>query len=471
MKTQTRRLTAVLLCIAMLLSSGLFALAADEPTYDAAWGEYWNSYTEEGTAVTLAPGSNETERYVSWYSPADAKDAKVLVSLNEDMSGAVAFTGTTIETNQGDIKNRVVITGLEAGKDYYYQCSSSAAVTDVYSFSTIESTTFSALYVTDVHISGEEDLIGHSYKWNQVLETAKEKADINLVVSAGDQATKGRRAEYEGFVASPAAKTVSIATSVGNHDIKYTDYKAFHFVPNENTKAGVKNFISGDYWFVKGDALFLMLDSNCQSMTDHRSFIRKAIKANPDVKWRIMMFHHDLYGGRLPNREDENKLLRLLFAPLADEFSIDLVLLGHSHYYTISNVMYGGETVSSTADVSSVTDPNGTIFMVSGSINHPRGYDENDVPPLGVNVGQSYLSKDVIYNILDFTEDSITIKSYTLSDDELFNTFTINKTSQQGGHTKNSTPFYSFFVRFIADVYAFFDMIGRSFGFYFDNVI
>ena len=103
-------------------------------------------------------------------------------------------------------------------------------------------------------------------------------------------------------------------------------------------------------------------------------FIKDAVKANPDAKWKVMMGHHDLYSGRLPHRESENALLRMIWGPLCDEFGIDLMLLGHSHYYTVTNVLYNNKTVQPYAK--EMVDPEGTVYMVSGSINRPRDDDE-----------------------------------------------------------------------------------------------
>lgn len=170
-----------------------------------------------------------------------------------------------------------------------------------------------------------------------------------------------------------------------------------------------------------------------------------------------MMFHHDLYGGRIPRRESENALLRILWAPIADEFGIDLVLMGHSHYYTVSNVMYNNKTVAPVTNGGTVTDPEGTVYMVSGSLNRPR--NDEDIS-LGENVGIEYLTQDKIYNLIDFTEDSITVKSYAIESETCFSSFTIEKSSKDGGHSDKMPPLYNFIVRFIGTVYAVFNNIG-----------
>ena len=49
----------------------------------------------------------------------------------------------------------------------------------------------------------------------------------------------------------------------------------------------------------------IVMDSNSGNAMAHADFVKRAIKANPDVKWKIMMFHHDLFGGHIESRESE----------------------------------------------------------------------------------------------------------------------------------------------------------------------
>ena len=144
----------------------------------------------------------------------------------------------------------------------------------------------------------------------------------------------------------------------------------------------------------------------------------------------------------------------MLWAPIADEFKIDLVLLGHSHYYTITNVMYNNQTVEPYAET--MTNPKGTIYMVSGSINRPRNDDEIG---LSENVGYAELTNDPIYNIIDFSENSIKVSSYTLGSRDAFNTYTIVKTTNDGGHSSKLPSPFNYFVRAVGTVYSFFNNI------------
>ena len=467
-----KKLISVVLCVTMLLCVPCLNVSAVEMTYDE-WEEYWANGGEISNAQMMSPGSNESERNFSWYSPLDAGKCSVKISLDPEMKTDVrSFPGTWVNTLQGDRSNKVTVTGLNPGTTYYYTCCTDLGETAVRSFKTDSGNDFSAVYLTDIHISEESkrgtDTKGgvsrvkeQSHHLGQTLGAALERnPDISLLLSAGDQGSNGYREEYEGLVAPKETFGISVAPTLGNHDRKNIDYRFFTNNPNEDTNAFLKSYAGGDYWFVKGDVLFLDFDSNCGSMTNHYRFIKNALKANPDVKWRVAMMHHDLYGDRKPSRESETKLMRMLWTPVFDEFGFDLVLMGHSHYYTVSDVIYDNKVTGKTGQNGAVTDPCGTVYMVSGSVNRPASYAEN--VPVGDKIGFAYLPEEkvTVYNILDFSESSIKISSYTVEKGECFNTLTITKTSQKGGHPDDHGDWYGGIVRFIGAVFTFFDNIG-----------
>ena len=149
-----------------------------------------------------------------------------------------------------------------------------------------------------------------------------------------------------------------------------------------------------------------------------------------------------------------------MWEPIVDEYGIDLVLLGHSHFYTVSNVLYNNKTVAPLAP--EMVDPAGTVYMVSCSINRPREEEE-----LGLNedvIGFDNITLEPTYNIFSFSDDSITVESYEVGADEVFNSFTIAKTTDDGGHEYKENAIVSMFnnfVRKIGSIYAIFNNIGR----------
>lgn len=435
-----KKLTSLLLCFAMLISLGGFqtyAVDADN------WSSYFDEYSGTYGNVLMNPGSNDSERNFSWYSAKGSKNCKVLISENEDMSNSVSFGGKVSSTPESDCVNKVTVTGLKENTKYYYQCVNSKGESAVKSFSTIDGNSFTAMYVTDIHVTYEEDGMENSLKTesgnvNRLLTAAASKKNIDLVISAGDQASYGLRSEYVSLLASPLWSSIPFALCPGNHDRKGFDYKYFNNNPNKYTK-GISSYIANDYWYVKGDVLFLVFDSNCFAAATHRAFARDAAAKNPDVKWKVAAFHHDMYGVMSEKRMTYSKdYLRPIFGEICDEIGVDLVFTGHTHHYTMSNAVFGTETTDSIEGKDSITDPRGTIYMVSSSINHPRGEENTRGDVFDENIGYIYLSDEVIYNLVDFTEDSITVSSYTIYGSEPFRTFTINKTSKNGGHPQYS---------------------------------
>ena len=456
MKTVSKKLLCVLLSVAVMAVSLVPSFALGEAN---VWETLWESEYDNG--VVLFPGSNNSEMNVSWYSETESEPVVILSDAYSVTAECEEFTGNCVQAPDGDYANKVTLTGLEAGKTYSYKCISEGFESKTYYFKTDENENeFSALYMTDIHISfsNEDDtsIKETARKFNSLLSEAYLMHSPSILLSTGDQASEGMESEYKGLSSATVLKSIPIATTIGNHDRKGVAYKTFNNVPNEDDPM-VSSYVGSDYWFVKGDVLFLVMDSNNASGIDHRSFVKDAVKANPDAKWKVMMAHHDLYSGRIPHRESENQLLRLLWAPIADEFGIDLVLLGHSHYYTVTNVMYNNKAVADYAET--MTDPEGTIYMVSGSITRPRDDDE-----IGLNedwIGYANVpDQQAIYNVLDFTEESITVSSYYQGTTEPFNSYSIVKTSKDGAHPDKMTPIYNPIVRFIGTVYAIFNNIG-----------
>ncbi len=462
---------SVLLAVILLLTSAITinAWVVEKTAWDAAWA---GSAEKIGAAVTMTPGSDDTNRYISWYADTDSGEVSVKNGLGEEIG---PFKAEAVATPQGDYRLVAHVTGLNPETTYTYTCKAGDWTSEAYTINATDADSFTAVYVTDIHVGVDEnnpdEIRNDSYYLNETLIAAYNKAlskntPLSLILSGGDQATEGTRPEYEGIVANDFMKSIPFAPCIGNHDTKSVDYKYFNAIQSGTVDMSVSSYVGTDYYFVKGDVLFMVMDSNNLSMGDHEKFIKKATEEYPDVKWRVGVFHHDLYSARIPHRESENRWYRLMWAPLADKYGFDLFLLGHSHYYTISNVMYNNKTVADLENNATLTDPNGTIYLVSGSINNPRGDD--DEIGLSDNIGHDVLTQEKIYNLIDFSENSIIINSYTVESDQCIGTVTIKKTTNEGGHSY-TTPaaWYYPLVNVISGIAAVISNIGK----YYENTV
>ncbi len=460
-----KKALSFILCLVMLLSICNMAFAVD---VSESWQNKWDDYDNKiAPAVTMFPGSNESERYIAWYSASD----EGYVELTTEKETLI-FTAESKASPDGGYRLGAVVTDLTAGR-YTYSCHSGDFVSESYNFTVEDAESFTALYVSDIHMAIEEEnensLTERSYIYNQTIESAIKNSNgsLDIIVSGGDLASGGYTDEYIALSSPDYMKTIPFAPAIGNHDRKSVGYKYYTFLPNE-ADFTFKSYIGTDYWVRYGDALFLMFDSCNTSMKEHYRFAKEATKANEDATWVIATMHHDMFGGREDWLYTENALLRFLWTPLFDEYGIDLCLYGHSYYYSVSDVIYGNKSAVKLADKNQIADPAGTIYLSSASVNNfaPLLTDEGTVPPIGENAAFTYLEgEEPIYTLLDFSENTLAVKSYTADTDKEIYSLTIAKSDKAGGHTYRNTNWllkgFSCFVSRIVNIINNYDMYKR----------
>ena len=139
--------------------------------------------------------------------------------------------------------------------------------------------------------------------------------------------------QYAGYLSAKALRSLPEATSIGNHDSMTTGYQNHFNVPNPFTEETNPTAAGHGYFYTYGNALFIMINANNYNAADHETLIKKAIKAHPDTKWRIVVMHQDIYGSGKDHSDSDGILLRTQLTPIYDANKIDVVLQGHDHTY------------------------------------------------------------------------------------------------------------------------------------------
>ncbi len=464
MKKTFNKIFSVTLVLVMLFAVITPANAAFTVTAEQ-WNAQWAA--NDGSAVKLAPGSDETQMNVSWFGA--ETDVVPYVYLKADGDTDYVAHGGSVETSEdfASAVYKVTLINLLPDTLYSYYCVSGSYISETYTFKTAPQGDFTAILVSDIHVSQSDEnpdnIRDTAGIFNNILTEGVSRApETSLILSAGDNADHGLYEEYVGVFANSLVKSIPFAPVCGNHDYKAEVYPVVINRPNiYNEQAFTADKNGGDYWFTQGNVLFLMLNGNWISSKDHRNFVDQAVAQNPDCKWRVAVMHQDLYGGHIPHRESENELMRTMFAPIFDEYNVDLVLMGHSHIYSRSHVLYDNAVVENVQGKSSVTDAKGTIYITTGSTSRPR----EDVGQGSTRVAFDYKSgTDYIYDIITFSEDSISFKAYAAEKDEPIDNFTIYKTTADGGHSDEAVnPFYDI-VHFISMIASIFRTLGQMLG-------
>ena len=300
-------------------SSTLFTDTQNISDY-ATWKDnVWNKKDDQGnltgegesydsSRIILTPGKTAKDLGFAWYSQKKGEPA-VKIGKKEDLSDAQEFKGTATEINRSNQKNtykasnKVTVEGLfEENTTYYYSYTDDVKNpnwSEVQSYTTKKTTNFQTILVGDPQIgaSGSQgqgtaddiNIAVDTFNWNKTLEQAKITApNASFILSAGDQidyagtdSSDGknvRESEYAGFTYPALLRMLPLATTIGNHESKGTDYK-YHY-NNPNSEDGLGSTNSGsDYYFSYGNVLFISLNSNNRNTVEHRELLKKAVES------------------------------------------------------------------------------------------------------------------------------------------------------------------------------------------------
>ena len=232
--------------------------------------------------------------------------------------------------------------------------------------------------------------------------------------------------EYAGFTYPALLRMLPLATTIGNHESKGTDYKYHYNNPNSEDELGSTNSGS-DYYFSYGNVLFISLNSNNRNTVEHRELLKKAVESNPDAKWKVVMFHHDIYGSGQPHSDTDGANLRALFAPLMDEFGIDMCLTGHDHSYARSYLMADGTAIQ--YDDSVAINPEGTLYIAAGSASGSKFYKLATTKQY--YIAERSNTQIPTFSTIDFSDESIVIKTYDYNGNKYADDYTLYKTGEK----------------------------------------
>ena len=380
--------------------------------------------------LSLTVGSTEEEVLLTWFSPS-ASDGNVYWTSPEDTDFAEAsvFTAETApsETISGYYINRAAVTGLSPETEYLYQVGNEEAMSPAYAYTTPAfSDSFRFTAVGDAQIGKPvEDMDRQKNNWKRVLNKIKYHfPDTSFLVSLGDQVNDFDDMEqYNAFLNQPALYSLSLAPLKGNHEIGGSQFSEHYTFPNLSSLGTCDDEGDGDYWFTRGSALFMVLNTmDPAKLAEHGEFIASAVEANPDARWRILFSHYSPYNGYEEYLENA-QTIRPYFLEFTSAYDIDLVMCGHDHAYMRSYFIQADGSVREYG--SPAVDPEGVMYLTlsssSGSM-YRRLTSQAEAA-----VSKKRDTPEV--TDVQITPDSLTVSTYNAETWEMTDTYEIQKTS------------------------------------------
>ena len=488
----------------------------------------WNStISKDREQISLSPGSDNSSLNFAWYTKKASGIQKLKIAENKRLTNATVYEAKQTEavTDKDDttyVSNKVTATDLKADTTYYYSYQKDGQWTAPEKYTTDNGSKFSFIFVGDPQIGSSNELKGaateefynaqsaavanDAFNWNTTLNQAMEKTGnkASFVLSSGDQiqstkkkspnkAAWGSEIEYSGYLSPDVLKNLPVATTVGNHDADNANY-TYHFNTANASELGSNGKVGGDYWFKHDNALFIMLNTQDTNVEEHKQFIEQTVAANKDCKWRIVTLHQDIYGSAEHSNEPEITNLRYQLAPIFEDNKVDVVLTGHDHAYSRTQILKGGhktteytdddfdsmldkdmdagenpDTVytakgnikADTTDPSekaylnylnqvmdkdaiqqvtkkgtTVFNPTGILYMTAGSSSGSKYYDL--VPRQQSYIANRWQQDVPTYSVIDITDTTFTINTYrTDTEEKIDETFSIAKVNES--ENKNQT--------------------------------
>jgi len=381
-------------------------------------------------------------------------------------------------SSEGWYKNTVTLTGLQSNTTYEYAVSADKdeahyGETKTYTTQTFgKDEPYTFLVFGDPQIGCSGSIDDDNGGWTNTLSHALAKApNANFLFSMGDQINAYYKydtsnlsqveEEYDGFLNAPQLTQLPLATELGNHDCGYnTALYGQHFtLPNISEKYGQvsgdaygdnavdsESTGDGDYYFTYNNTLYMVLNTSCLSIAEHKAFLEETIQANPDVTWKVVSFHKSIYSVASHVTESDIVTLRNGLSPILSQLGIDIVLQGHDHVYARSYIM-GGES-GMTADVqrnadgsalTEVTNPDGVQYITMNSASGSKFYKITEEAFEYTAVQNQ--EKVPNYSVANVTKDAFTVTTYRSTDDSVVDTITIKK-SKNGWETVDGKDYW-----------------------------
>lgn len=405
--------------------------------------------TVEQKALNLTIGEDETKMNLTWYANTNTSGTVQLAKAGAMINGEFPSQFTTVEAtnNQANDKgfyyNQATLANLEENTKYVYRVVNGDQVSKIYDFTTKDfDGSYNFIFAGDPQIGASGSASKDTEGWDKTLSDSINKFNPNFILSAGDQVnTASDENQYSGYLDHEELTSVPQATTIGNHDSSSNAYTQHFNLPNETAKG--ETAAGTDYWYVYNNTLFMNINTNNTSTAEHKAFMKEAIKENQDVRWKVVVFHHSVYSVASHSVESSILKRREELTPVFDDLGIDVVLMGHDHVYVRSNIMKGMKVSQETKDLTSVTDPEGILYLTANSASGSKYYD------IKTNISTDFVakmdqSKQRSISNIEVSENSFKVTTYLYnSNDNQWSTldeFTINKSVETNNQEITLVP-------------------------------
>ena len=321
------------------------------------------SGTGDGTAYGIALSWTEspaTSMTVVWQDVAESPGYLQVVDQNtyrkSGFDQGLAFSAQCKDVSldgEGVWHYEATAAGLKPKTAYCYRVGSNDAWSDVHTFTTDDAASRSVTFAYMGDVQPANDSAAEYALWGNLVKSLHTKNPaLSFAVLGGDIVNSGiSQEQFDQFFqqAEPVFSNVPLFATAGNHESNFLSGKPelmldlFAFPQN-----GPAGFEEEFYSLDVGNCHLLVLNSWAlsgeQKLTDAQlERINRWIKADlaaSGADWQIVVTHVPVY----PVHNDTTaEKVQKNWAPIFEQYGVDLVFVGHQHVYARSYPLYQGK--------------------------------------------------------------------------------------------------------------------------------
>ena len=291
---------------------------------------------------------------VNWHCSEDGSYLVYSKNSSLNKTTKVIPESTTFQRDaQGDdypeFKERYVckadIKGLDLYTTYYYQIVCGSTRSEVYSFNTgLNSKTTKFAWMSDTQ-TGVSNYGMVQAVMNRLFIN---EPDLAFCLITGDVTDRGgQEPQWNGFFGDvKSLNKIPFMTTAGNHEYYTTSSSSYDspYIYNQyfnNPNNSFTGRINSTYYFKYNNILFIMLDTiKTDMMAEHREWLVNVLENNTS-DYIIVGMHCGLTS--TGEYMSDAKIQRAAFQDIFENYSVDLVLSGHEHVFSVTSTMYQGK--------------------------------------------------------------------------------------------------------------------------------
>lgn len=352
MKKNFFRILSVVLCLTMLATCFIFPASAEETTVPGK--------TPTRISVVVN-GDPSTSRGITWYTK--EKTSSIVDVINADGSAAnVTITYEDVFEWEGNYVHKALVSGLEAGKTYYYDVGDETVRSAAGKFVTDnDDDKINFIAIADIQASSYENFAAGA----KVVDAAFEKMPTaEFMVNLGDFTNDSTNEEWDAY--DKAMKHINLSTTLapisGNHDGLGVE-NWFNNMFNLDTTESVQTSDGVNYSFDYGNAHFAVLNTNdiLSISVAQLKWLENDLNST-DADWKIVCMHKSPYSLGKDAKWPDALYLQKALTKVVDECDVDLVMSGHDHQYLRTKPLTGNK----------VDKDNGAVYVLAGTAGTKR---------------------------------------------------------------------------------------------------